>query len=150
MNNKELKIYNEGITARQQNQNSNPYIDSSNLKLHQRLLFSNLAKRSYLEWAHNLWQQGWNHEHDNITLVEERIHNEELARKAQNLFDYECFMDHKRLEFLMNHFIKQNGGYLDLQIIAFAKANMGENHLKVHIFKQWIDNAMNQQKGNTN
>jgi hypothetical protein len=140
-----------GKQARNNHQDfeSNPYLKYK-IPLLKRLVMTSRARREYKEWLVQEWNEGWIEANADFILIENRIHQEELELQAQRIFDAECFMDHKRLQFLLDNFLKRNGGYLDLQLLAIAKLDYGKHETDVATFKRWIDTAMEQNRKQAN
>jgi hypothetical protein len=143
------KFFTEGIEARKkdQNRNTNPYKTGIKLTFIQRLFYTKYSKKSYADFAKEMWYEGWDAEDLDQRITLERIRTAEAQHAAQELFAKECLQDHNRLTFLLQHFLKRNGGYLDLQALAVVKLEFGDpKEFDIVKFKHWLDTEMNKQR----
>lgn len=135
--------YNKGRVARRTNieRTANPYKKELKFPLWQRPFITKRTKRLAKEEATLNWYRGWDDEDNVLNLEEEH----ETIKEAQQAFAEECFKDHKRLNFLLTNYLRRNGGYVDLAILAAMRADFGNSNLDVIKFKEWIDTAMSKQ-----
>jgi ribosomal protein L17 len=141
-------FFNQGHQARENNQlrEQNPYKTGFSFTLSQRLFYTRLAKQTFEKEAKELWYSGWDKANEEQTIVNERIQLNEATKAAQERFAIECVKDHERLSFLLNHFLKRNGGYIDLQVLAALRVEFGDHpQMDIVKFKLWIDNEIAKQ-----
>lgn len=131
----------QGQLARQQNQlrSSNPYINTIQLPLWKRLTISKFNQKLLRQQAEQEWYEGYDEENAKQIQID---HQRRIA-EAELIFAQECLQDHKRLNYLLDNFLKRNGGYVDLMVIAALRADFGNTELDPAKFKKWIDSQLN-------